>query len=237
MRALLVTSEEQAVRVLEQALEPFQTTLESYSDVVEALASARKRRFDVIIIDPGTIKKGLALLPVLREIATHRHQLVVSMLEPKARQPQSYSFGTDFVLWKPLNSGRVAQFLRAVNNMIVNGHMRYVRHSVKALGVVGFGIQELPAMVANVSAGGMCLQWLRPTLPHGPLRIRFTLPGQTLPLTLEGEVAWVGMEKQVGVRFVHVPESAQVQLERWIGEHLPASVDSGATHTSVHQRR
>jgi hypothetical protein len=218
--ALLVSSDRLTARVLGQALDAFGIGLEIYADVVEALSNAKARRFDVVFVDPDNITRAAPLLPVLREIATHRKQLIVSVLQPRSRQPESHSFGTDFVLWKPLSIGRVTQFLRAAFGLIVTEHVRYFRHRMEIPAAVGFGIETVPAIMADLSAGGMCLQWLRRTPPTGPLSIRFILPGQKITTGLDGELAWRGDGNRLGVRFTHVPEITQIQLERWLLDHM-----------------
>jgi hypothetical protein len=221
MQALLVSSDRHCAKVLGRALRAFGTRLEVFPDILEALGSAHRRRFDATFLDLDSLGNAASLLPVLREIATYRKQVIVSVLQPGSRQPASLNFGTDFSLWKPLSVGRTTQFLRAAYGVMFQEYARYYRHSLQVPAVVAFGIEEIPVIMTNLSAGGLCLRWLRPRTPSGPLRIRFAFPGQKLPVTVDGEVAWTGPSSNVGIRFTHLPDMAQAQMERWLAENMP----------------
>jgi c-di-GMP-binding flagellar brake protein YcgR len=92
--------------------------------------------------------------------------------------------------------------------------------------------KELKAESTNISEGGMALV-LHHALPKNATpRLRFTLPGTSLRLDVETEVAWADLKGCVGLRFLNVPVSSQALLERWLTDHmeqqLPASKDKPA---------
>lgn len=74
----------------------------------------------------------------------------------------------------------------------------------------------------DLSAGGIGLE-LRGELPAvgGPVTSEFTLPGISIPLALEGRVAWSDRGRQrVGVCFVQVDPGLAELLENFVGGRL-----------------
>jgi len=74
----------------------------------------------------------------------------------------------------------------------------------------------------DLSPGGIGLE-LRGELPEvgGPVTSEFTLPGISIPLALEGSVAWSDRGRsRVGVRFEHVDPGLAELLENFVGGRL-----------------
>lgn len=71
----------------------------------------------------------------------------------------------------------------------------------------------------DLSAGGIGLE-LRGDLPPvgGPVTSEFALPGISLPIELEGRVAWADAPRlRVGVRFERVDPGLAELLENFVG--------------------
>ncbi|MEB2343643.1 MAG: PilZ domain-containing protein [Deltaproteobacteria bacterium] len=74
----------------------------------------------------------------------------------------------------------------------------------------------------DLSPGGIGLE-LRGELPAvgGAVTSEFTLPGITIPLALEGRVAWSDRgRKRVGIRFERVDPGLAELLENFVGGRL-----------------
>jgi len=69
----------------------------------------------------------------------------------------------------------------------------------------------------NLTLGGIGVSGLDDALAYsGRLQIEFTLPGRSLPATMEGEIAWADVSGAAGLRFVHVPSSVQMDIAYWL---------------------
>ena len=71
---------------------------------------------------------------------------------------------------------------------------------------------------ANLSAGGM---YLHHTLPHPNgtiIQLQFTLPGDSAPIAVRGEIVGGTLDKTFGmsVRFIDVDTATRERLERFI---------------------
>jgi len=71
----------------------------------------------------------------------------------------------------------------------------------------------------DLSAGGIGVE-LRGELPPvgGPVTSEFALPGISLPIALDGRVAWCdGASQRVGVRFERIDPGLAELLENFVG--------------------
>lgn len=74
----------------------------------------------------------------------------------------------------------------------------------------------------DLSAGGIALE-LRGELPPigGPVTSEFALPGISIPLELEGRIAWSDPQRlRVGVRFERIDPGLAELLENFVGGRL-----------------
>ena len=120
---------------------------------------------------------------------------------------------------------------------MVRERRRYFRQPLKMPVRVVVGEKEITATSTNVSEGGIALL-LRETLPKNALLgLHFNLPGTTLGLDVEAEVAWSDASGHVGLRFRNLPQSSYEVLEIWLnvqenlaglGPAVPGSAASGS---------
>lgn len=74
----------------------------------------------------------------------------------------------------------------------------------------------------NLSRGGLFLDQTIP-LPLGTrVQLRFTLPGDSAPITVTGEIVSVSADTTLGmgVKFVDLPEEAAARLEQYLSRAL-----------------
>lgn len=81
------------------------------------------------------------------------------------------------------------------------------------------------AYIADMSALGIFIRTNNPEKPGTNLNLRFTLPGDEAPLSIEGEVIWVNpyrpghldnINPGMGVRFIDLDENIQKRLIKLI---------------------
>jgi hypothetical protein len=80
--------------------------------------------------------------------------------------------------------------------------------------------EERPAIVTNLSEGGMAIRITNVSLNTHLSKVHFTLPGTKSVMEPKGEIVWVDGRGRAGIRFQDVPESSREQLERWIFRRL-----------------
>jgi hypothetical protein len=133
---------------------------------------------------------------------------------------EAFGMGANFVLQKPISVLNASRCFHAAFNFMVKERRRYFRQPVKMQVKVVLGEKTLSATSTNISEGGMALM-MREPVPKGvaPL-LKFSLPGVSIHMEVEAEVAWVDVKGLVGFRFHNVPSGSQAQLERWLDEQL-----------------
>lgn len=88
----------------------------------------------------------------------------------------------------------------------------------------------------NISHGGVFIETLRPAKPGTILNIRFTIPGQKVPLRVKGEVVWTAFPKEVrkrkhkpgmGIKFVDLTERKKKRIKTFIRKILEKQGNKG----------
>jgi uncharacterized protein (TIGR02266 family) len=73
----------------------------------------------------------------------------------------------------------------------------------------------------NLSRGGMYLDQTIPIPVGTRVRLRFTLPGDDVPLVVMGEIVSISASAALGmgVKFVTVPDEAQSRIDLYLAAH------------------
>jgi len=73
----------------------------------------------------------------------------------------------------------------------------------------------------NLSRGGMYLDQTIPIPVGTRVRLRFTLPGDDVPVVVVGEIVSISASAALGmgVKFVTVPDEAQARIDTYLAAH------------------
>ncbi len=81
--------------------------------------------------------------------------------------------------------------------------------------------QELSCISANLSESGMGLEGCPAGLHRNSiLRVRFLLPGSTLPVEAAAFVAWVGVRGSAGIAFTNISPVFRQEIKRWLCDKM-----------------
>jgi CheY-like chemotaxis protein len=221
LESLLLSQDQELVRVI-------RPTLEKLSIEVEVCPEARKGsdilisdKFDAVIVDCDDLSGGLALLQGLRNTPSNKNSVAFAILNGKrTTTKEAFGMGANFVLQKPISILNASRCFHAALNFMLKERRRYFRHPVKMQIHVVLDGKTLTASSTNVSEGGMAVM-LREALPKGATpHVKFRLPDSSIDFDVEAEVAWADFKGLAGLRFHHVPEAAQAQLEEWLDDRM-----------------
>src|SRR5258707_13062260 len=81
--------------------------------------------------------------------------------------------------------------------------------------------KEINATSTDISEGGMALLVHQALPKDANPRLQFTLPGTTLSMDIESEVAWADLKGRVGLRFRNLAPSSKKLLQKWLPEKMP----------------
>ena len=232
LKALLLTRDQEVLRVIRRVLETVTIELEAVTSSDAARQTIDRRKFDAILIDCDDVQSGCDLIRELRKGKSNSKSIVFAITNRITSVKEAFSLGANFVLDKPVSPDRAARSLRAAHGLILRERRRYHRHPLQTTAHVSYGkLRDVPIPLSNISEGGVALATSRTADMKGSVSLRFELPGCNRSLEAKGEFVWTTDTGRVGVRFTSLPSSTKSELESWIARQLdlsaPALVSAG----------
>jgi DNA-binding response OmpR family regulator len=228
LESLLLSRDAEVVRVLRPTLERLSIAVEICREAKQASEILIAEKFDAVIVDCDDLQGGLEVLQGLRATPSNQNSVAFAVLNGKKTTTQeAFGMGVNFVLQKPINTLNASRCFHAALSFMERERRRYFRLPVKMLVRVVLGEKELKATSTNISESGIALM-LHHALPkNATTRLQFTLPQISVTLDMEAEVAWADLKGHAGLRFLKVPSSSQLLLEKWLSEHMEKQLPAG----------
>jgi DNA-binding response OmpR family regulator len=225
LESLLLSRDADVFRVLRPTLDKLSIEVEVCQESRKAAEILISEKFDAVIVDCDDMPGGVEVLEGLRATPSNKNSVTFALVNGKKTTTQeAFRMGVNFVLHKPLSALNASRCFNAALNFMLRERRRYFRHPVNMSTILVLEDKELRAESTNISEGGMALV-LHHALPKNAMpRLRFTLPGTSLSLDVETEVAWADLKGCVGLRFLNVPASSQELLERWLTDHMEQQI-------------
>ena len=221
LESLLLSQDTELVRVLRPTLEKMSIDVEVCHEARTGSDILISDKFDAVIVDCDDMSGGLALLQGLR---SYSEQPEFRRLRRAQRKENDHSgslrHGREFRAAETAQRPeRVALFPRRAQL-----HAERTSPLLPATGEdPGAAVLEGKKIIGtstNVSEGGMAVI-VHEALPKGAApHLKFTLPGPDFHMEVETEVAWSDVKGLAGFRFLNVPKSSQMLLERWLDERM-----------------
>jgi len=237
LESLLLSRDADVFRVLRPTLEKLSIEVEVCQEAKKASEILISEKFDAVIVDCDDLPGGLEVLEGLRATPSNKSSVTFALVNgKKTTTQQAFGMGVNFVLHKPLSVLNASRCFNAALGFMLRERRRYFRHPIKMPVGLVLGEKELKAESTNLSEGGIALL-LHHALPKNATpRLQFTLPGTSLAMDVETEIAWADLKGYVGLRFLNVPATSQGLLESWLNDQMeqqiPGSKDKLAAPTS-----
>src|SRR6202035_1993773 len=208
--SLLISEDQELVRVIRPTLEKLSIDVEICHEARAGVDILITDKFDAVIVDCDDLSGGLAVLQGLRSTPSNKNCVAFAILNGRRTTTQeAFGMGASFVLQKPISALNASRCFHAALNFMVKERRRYFRQPVKMLVKIVLEGKTLNATSTNISEGGLALM-LREALPKGSApRLKFSLPGTSIHLEVEAEVAWVDLKGLAGFRFRNVAKDLQ----------------------------
>jgi ActR/RegA family two-component response regulator len=221
LESLLLSQDTELVRVLRPTLEKLSIDVEICHQAKAGADILISDKFDAVIVDCDDLSGGLALLQGLRSTPSNKNSVAFAILNGKrTTTKEAFGMGANFVLQKPISALNASRCFHAALNFMLKERRRYFRQPIKMQVQVVLENKTLNATSTNLSEGGIALM-LHDAVPKGAAPIlKFALPGTTIRIEVEGEVAWSDVKGLAGFRFHNVPKSSQMELEHWLDERM-----------------
>jgi CheY-like chemotaxis protein len=227
LSALLLTQDDQIVRVLSRLLGDMDIAAEHYTEVQTALDLLARKKFDGVFADcdlPGAEQ----LLRNLRKIRINQRSISFGLLSERMTVRSAFDLGANFVLYKPLSSERVKRSLRAGHGLMMREKRRHYRHAMGSGAFLTFGrFKDLGSELLDVSTSGVAIKAPQPLDSKQNVEIRFQLPGLSKPVTALARAAWADRFGRAGLEFLSMPDDIRGELEQWMLERAMVQEDEG----------
>jgi len=221
LKALLLTRDQEVLRVIRRVLEMVSIDLETVTSTDAARQTIAKRKFDSILVDCDDVQSGCDVIRELRKGKSNAKSIVFAVTNRVTTTKDAFALGANFVLEKPVSIERAARNLRAAHGLILRERRRYHRHQVKGTVHLTYGsLRDVPTPLSNISEGGLALGTNRTADMTGVVQMRFDLPGLARSLEAKGEFVWTSDTGRVGIRFTSIPLAAKAELESWLARQL-----------------
>jgi len=221
LKALLLTRDQEVLRVLRRVLETVSVGLETVTSTDAARQTIAKRKFDAVLIDCDDVESGCEVIRELRRGKSNAKSIVFAVTNRVTSVKRAFEIGANFILEKPISVDRAARSVRAAHGLIMRERRRYHRHSIDTTAHLTYGsVRDVPVPLTNVSEGGLALAARHTPDMKGPVALRFELPGCNRALEAKGEFVWTSDGGRVGVRFVNLPSITKYELDSWLSRKL-----------------
>lgn len=211
---MVLSRDWQEVGVLECILGGLHIGVEIESEPERAHAKLAKTKVDALIVDCDLNGASNFLRDLRHEPIQNSVPLVI--VSGSSGRNMLESTGATFVFEKPISVEQAVHTLSAARNMILDGRLRYHRHSLDIPVTLASGSKSrVEAHVTNLSQGGLGIRTGN-SLPTGPVRLNFSLPGTDLSVKAMGKVAWTDKRGNAGIRFVQISRRTKRDLQLWL---------------------
>jgi PilZ domain len=209
---MVVSRDWAEISVLECILGGLQINVEVEPELTRARAKLAKSKIDALIVDcdlEGStgflhgLERGLNTVPLVLFSSRNRRKRLQD--------------DTAFFFQKPISVEQAVHTLSAARNQILDGRLRYHRHTVDLPAWVRCGSKRTAVSLLNLSQGGVAVRPHRPADLKGKVRLEFKLPGSRLSWKVDGDVVW-NREGNHGIRFAEMTPRTRQGLQLWLAQ-------------------
>jgi hypothetical protein len=215
LSSMVVSRDWAEVSVLECILGGLHIAVDVEPEPERARVKLAKSKIDALIVDcdlEGTTS-------FLRGLGTGLNAVPLVIVSGSNGHTSLQESGATFAFKKPISVEQAVRTLSAARNMILDGRLRYNRHTLDLEVSVAYGSRKkVDAHLMNLSQGGVGIRLPRPLALPGPVRVSFQLPDSKVCMKVQGEVAWIDKMGNAGIRFLEVSPEVKRDLKLWLAQ-------------------
>lgn len=223
LRSLLLSEDEEAVRVLTCLLRDLDINVDHYTDPHVSVQQLGQEKFDAIIVDADNGDGAALVLHTVGTLPSSHRGLLVVLAGTQAALHLGFSAGAHIALHKPISVERAGLGLRAIRNLMArerrHGSERIPVNIPASLGRVG--ATGAPVVIVDLSHRGAAVHSDRHLPCSGLFTLHCLLPDTTTPVMFTTEVVWQDAQGRSGIRFVNVASGSRQILIQWLKREVP----------------
>ena len=214
LRTLLVSRDADALHVLQGVMRDLDVESEVCADIGPAVERLAQGGTSAVVVDYD-VEHAPELLKLIRQNYAGGC-VALAMVKGLASIEAAYDMGANFVLIKPVSADTAFRSLGEATALVERMLHRPARLVVPTLAYVSFDGPLDPAIILDLSEGGMAIQALQAVQLEGPLRLQFELPGSLETMILAAEIVWADSSGRAGLRFIDVSQHDHQRLSDWV---------------------
>jgi CheY-like chemotaxis protein len=223
LSSMVVSRDWQEISVLECILGGLHIDVAVESEPQQALSRLAKSKVDALIVDCDLNGSGQFFRELQREVPRASTVPLVIMGGAHSHRNMEDS-GAMFSFDKPISVEQAVHTLSAARNMILDGRLRYHRAGLDVpVTLQGLRQKKSSGQLINLSQGGLQVRVDDGFNPSEAARISFALPGTTLAVNAQVEVAWSDNRGNMGIRFVKMAPQIKHTLRTWLAQQYFAN--------------
>jgi DNA-binding response OmpR family regulator len=186
-------------------------------DGISALDLIGRSHFDGFVIDCDGIERGTEIIAAARNSRSNRKSVIFTITEGKTPVAAAMDLGSNFVLEKPLDVGRLSTYFQSSLRQMEAEHRRYFRYELALdAEVIRRDGTTISAQILNVSDGGLALRLLDRAHLHGSVTLRFSIPdAKRTFITAIALICW-SRGPVFGIRFFGMHEDSGKAYAEWL---------------------
>lgn len=220
-RCLLVSSDNQAVKVLTRLLQDLEIEVEHQPDPHISVQELVDNTFEATIVDVDDKAAATVVLHAMRQLPAVRRGLVIVLAHNQPDVYLGFTTGAQIALYKPITVERVALGVRAIRNLISRerrrGAERVPVNIPASLG--GIGPKGVPVTIVDLSSGGAAIRGDQHLPASGLFTLHCLLSDTSTSVMFTAEVVWQDAKGRSGIRFVNVASASRQILNQWLKSH------------------
>lgn len=118
LKALLLTRDQEVVRVVRGVLEAVTAELETATCTSQGRQTISQQKFDAILVDVDDVQDGCRVIRELRAGSSNNKSIVFAITNHITSVMDAFEIGANFVLQKPISPERAMRSLRAAHGLI-----------------------------------------------------------------------------------------------------------------------
>jgi CheY-like chemotaxis protein len=221
-RALLVSQNENDVRVLTRSFVESGILVELCTDPQRTSARLRSGQFQAAIVDANDRPGARAVLAAVQDAPIKHKPLVIVLTDKDTDLAAVFSAGVQLAIYRPITFERVRDGVRAARNLMIRERRtKSPRVPVQIMATLTVGsARGIPIRISDVSETGASISGDYHLHLTQSVFLEFLLPDSVTMVKVKAEVVWRNVHGQLGLRFVANPCAAA--LADWLRKNVAA---------------
>ncbi len=220
LKVLVVEDDIPTLELMREVLTPLGLEVRLANDSQHASTLINQEKFDGIFLDLMMPKvDGFELARQIRQSSCNKHTpiVIVSGREDRRTVEQAFAAGGTFFLYKPVDREKLTRLLNSTRGAMLEERRRCKRVAVQTKVECQVGSRKIAGMSFNLSQSGLLFQGDGSLELGNVAQLLFHLPGQKLPLKMQGLVVRADEKQRVGVRFSEISAEDRQRIRDFIG--------------------